>query len=88
MCLKCPSAPRRRVQVYDQPEGELVFEEIQGKMVIKNDLLDSGNFNVAENQQQRVFEQTAGSMAAGSWHRGDKLFYSDTIQYNILSEIS
>ena len=63
-------ARRIACQVYDQQEGEFGFEEVQGKMIIKSDMVDSGSLNVSENQQARVFEQTATSMVGTNSYRG------------------
>ena len=47
------------VKVYDLPEGEYFFEEVQGKSVIKDQEIDSGAYALTDGQQDAVFEQTA-----------------------------
>lgn len=61
-------------KVYKQEDGVYDFEEVQGQTVVREQMIDDGTHNVAEDQQERIFEQsTAHVFGASSSTRSDLL---------------
>ena len=51
-----------RTRIYDQVEGEHAFEEIEGSSIRVDTVVDNGEVNLMENQQERVMEDTSNMM--------------------------
>ena len=75
-------------KVYNEEEGEYLFEEIQGKTIIRNQTIDDGSYSVAEDQQERNFEQSAGHMFGATFSSRSSLLASevDPPQVRVKSE--
>ena len=72
------------VKVYNQVEGEFDFEETQGRRVAKNEAVDTGAFELCEDQAQKHFEQTA-SAALGSTEFTSKAFLASEFETKLVS---
>ena len=64
--FKCPKTGKNKIEmrtrVYDQGEGEYLFEEVEGSSVRVDNVVDNGEVNLMENQQERVMEDTSNMM--------------------------
>ena len=60
---KCPKTGKiiaeQRTKVYEQNKGIFRFKEITGSSVRSSQVLDDGRFNLAEGQQDTVFNDVA-----------------------------
>ena len=64
----------QHTKVYERPKGEYKFREVTGKRVAQNTCLDDGQLQFAEDQQQRVLDDT---VSVALEHRGQGLIQDD-----------
>ena len=64
--FKCPRTGKNKIEmrtrIYDQAEGVCNFEEVEGSSVRVDNVVDNGEVNLMENQQERVMEDTSNMM--------------------------
>ena len=64
-------------RVYDQEDGVMLFEDIEKSSIARIRTIDDGQFQLVENQDQRVMEDSAGVVFHQERGNGSTLLASD-----------